>query len=83
MQLIQHVNVLEQWVREKVGSVNPYRIRGLTNSGNNMSPTINDGICFLSMLKRQSIEAARIYAFDVAGQLNSRLILNPAHNHLD
>ena len=57
MQLFQHVNVLEQWVREKVGSVNPYRIRGLTDSRNNMSPTINDGI-FLSMWSARVLKLA-------------------------
>lgn len=69
VQLVQHLDVLEQWVREKVGSVNPSRIKVLTGSGNSMSPTINDGDLVFVDVECRSIEAAGIYVLDVAGRL--------------
>lgn len=69
LQLVQHLDVLEQWVREKVGSVNPARIKVLTGSGNSMAPTIHDGDLVFVDVECRSIEAAGIYVLDVAGRL--------------
>lgn len=69
LQLVQHLDVLEQWVRENVGSVNPSRIKILTGSGNSMAPTIHDGDLVFVDVACRSIEAAGIYVLDVAGRL--------------
>lgn len=69
VQLVQHLDVFEQWVREKVGSTNPSRIKILTGRGNSMSPTINDGDLVFVDVECRSIEAAGIYVLDVAGRL--------------
>ncbi len=67
-QIIQHIDVLAQWVKQKVGSTNPDRIKILTGSGNSMSPTIQDGDLVFVDIECKSIEAAGIYVLDVAGR---------------
>lgn len=68
VQVVQYLDVLEQWVREKVGSTNPKRIKILTGRGNSMSPTILDGDLVFVDVECHSIEEEGIYVLDVAGR---------------
>lgn len=68
VQIVQYLDVLEQWVRQEVGSTNPARIKVVTGHGNSMSPTINDKDLVFVDVGCHSIEAAGIYVLDVAGR---------------
>lgn len=67
--VVRHLDVLEQWVRQKVGTTNPNRIKVLTGNGNSMEPTIQDQDLVFVDVGQQSIEVAGIYVIDVAGRL--------------
>lgn len=68
-QIVQYLDVLEQWVRQHVGSTNPSRIKVLTADGNSMAPTIQDRDLVFIDVECQAIERAGIYVLDVAGRL--------------
>lgn len=74
VQIVRHLDVLETWVRKKIGTTNPERIKILTGNGHSMKPTIQDeDLVFVDMGQR-SIEAPGIYVIDVY----SRLLLKKA-----
>lgn len=68
VQIVQYLDVLEQWVRQYVGSTNPSRIKVLTGNGNSMIPTIQDKDLVFVDVECHSIEGAGIYVLDVAGR---------------
>lgn len=69
VQVVRHLDVLEQWLRQKVGSANPERIRVLTAKGRSMLPTIQDqDLIFVDVWQRE-IRDPGIYVIDVAGRL--------------
>lgn len=74
VQIVRHLDVLETWVRKKIGTTNPERIKILTGNGHSMKPTIQDeDLVFVDMGQR-SIDAPGIYVIDVY----SRLLLKKA-----
>lgn len=78
IQIVQYLDVLEQWVRQNVGSANPNRIKVLTGNGHSMEPTIKDHDLVFVDVECRSIEAAGIYVLDVAGRfiLKKAMILS-------
>lgn len=74
VQIVRHLDVLESWVRKKIGTVNPERIKIMTGNGHSMKPTIQDeDLVFVDMGQR-TIDAQGIYVIDVY----SRLLLKKA-----
>jgi len=69
VQIVQYLDVLEQWVRQEVGTTNPARIKVLTGNGNSMAPTIKDKDLVFVDVECRTIETAGIYVLDVAGRL--------------
>ncbi len=68
-QVVQHLDVLERWVREEVGSVDAHRIKVLTAKGRSMWPAINHrDLVFVDVVQR-AIDVPGIYVVDVAGRL--------------
>lgn len=78
VQIVQYLDVLEQWVREQVGSTNPGRIKILTGNGHSMEPTIKDRDLVFVDVECHTIETAGIYVLDVAGRfiLKKAMILS-------
>ena len=69
VQIVRHLDVLESWVRKKIGTVNPERIKIMTGNGNSMKPTIQDeDLVFVDMGQR-TIDAQGIYVIDVYNRL--------------
>ncbi|WP_313080512.1 helix-turn-helix transcriptional regulator [Pulveribacter sp.] len=69
IQVVRQLDVWEQWLRQKVGSANPERIRVLTARGRSMLPTIQDqDLVFVDVWQRE-IREPGIYVVDVAGRL--------------
>ena len=67
--IVWHIDVLEQWVRQSVGSVHPERIKVLTARGRSMMPTIKDhDLVFVDVWQRD-IREPGIYVIDVHGRL--------------
>jgi len=67
--VVRHLDVLEQWVRQKVGSTNPERIQVLTAKGRSMMPTIQDQDLVFVDVWQKDIREPGIYVIDVAGRL--------------
>lgn len=78
IQIVQYLDVLEQWVRQNVGSANPNRIKVLTGNGHSMEPTIKDHDLVFVDVECRTIDAAGIYVLDVAGRfiLKKAMILS-------
>jgi hypothetical protein len=74
VQIVQYLDVLEQWVRQNVGSANPDRIKVLTGNGHSMEPTIKDHDLVFVDVECRAIEGPGIYVLDVA----DRFILKKA-----
>lgn len=68
-QVVQHLDVLERWVREEVGSVDTHRIKVLTAKGRSMWPAINHRDLVFVDVAQRAIDAPGIYVVDVAGRL--------------
>jgi hypothetical protein len=64
----QHIDVLEQWVRQNVGSVHPERIKVLTARGHSMRPTIHDQDLVFVDVWQKDIREPGIYVLDVNGR---------------
>lgn len=69
VQIIRHLDVLESWVRQKVGSTNYDRIKILTGCGQSMLPTINDHDLVFVDMGQKSIDVPGIYVLDVCDRL--------------
>jgi len=67
--VVRHLDVLEQWVRQKVGTTDPGRIKVLTGNGQSMAPTIQDQDLVFVDIAQRTIEGEGIYVIDVAGLL--------------
>ena len=68
-QVVQHLDVLERWVREEVGSVDAQRVKVLTAKGRSMWPAINHRDLVFVDVAQRAIDAPGIYVVDVAGRL--------------
>lgn len=69
VRVVRHIDVLEQWVRQKIGVANPGRIKILTGNGNSMESTILDQDLVFVDTAQRTISAPGIYVIDVAGRL--------------
>lgn len=67
--VVQHLDVLESWVMQKVGTTDYQRIKILTGCGQSMRPTINDQDLVFVDTSQRSIEMPGIYVLDVCGRL--------------
>lgn len=74
VQIVRYLDVLESWVRKKIGTTNPDRIKILTGNGHSMKPTIQDEDLVFVDMGQKSIDAPGIYVIDVY----SRLLLKKA-----
>lgn len=68
-QVVQHLDVLERWVREEVGSVDAQRVKVLTAKGRSMWPAINHRDLVFVDVAQRAIDTPGIYVVDVAGRL--------------
>ncbi len=76
--IVRHLDVLESWARQKVGSADSDRIKILSGCGQSMSPTIQDNdLVFVDIFER-TIDIPGIYVIDVHGRflLKRALILS-------
>lgn len=78
VEVVRHLDVLESWVHQKVGSANYDRIKILTGCGQSMRPTIQDQDLVFVDVGQRFIDIPGIYAIDVCGRflLKRALILS-------
>ncbi|WP_343627433.1 XRE family transcriptional regulator [Comamonas aquatica] len=67
--VVQHLDVLESWVLQKVGSTDYSRIKILTGCGQSMQPTIQDQDLVFVDTAQRFIDMPGIYVLDVCGRL--------------
>lgn len=67
--LVRHLDVLEGWLRDEVGSIDPRRVKVLTAVGRSMLPTIKDRDLVFVDVAHRHFDAPGIYVIDVAGRL--------------
>lgn len=67
--IVQTIDVLEAWARQKLGCANPERIRVLTAAGPSMRPTIYDQDLVFVDIGHRFIDTPNIYVIDVGGRL--------------
>lgn len=67
--VVQHLDVLESWVMQKVGSADYNRIKILTGCGQSMQPTIQDQDLVFVDTAQRFIDMPGIYVLDVCGRL--------------
>ncbi|MDR0212889.1 MAG: hypothetical protein LBJ15_02655 [Comamonas sp.] len=67
--VVRHLDVLERWLMEEVGSSNYARVKVLTAVGRSMMPTINDKDLVFVDVSHRAVDAPGIYVIDVAGRL--------------
>ena len=78
VEVVRHLDVLESWVHQKVGSANYDRIKILTGCGQSMRPTIQDQDLVFVDVGQRFIDIPGIYVIDVCGRflLKRALILS-------
>lgn len=78
IEVVRHLDVLENWVHQKVGSANYDRIKILTGCGQSMRPTIQDQDLVFVDISQRFIDIPGIYVIDVCGRflLKRALILS-------
>lgn len=69
MHVVRHLDVLERWLMEEVGSCNYSKVKVLTAVGRSMMPTINDKDLVFVDISQRAVDAPGIYVVDVAGRL--------------
>lgn len=67
--IVQHIDVLESFVRQKVGTVSADRIKILTGVGTSMLPRIKDQDIVFVDIEHRWIDAPGYYVIDVGGLL--------------
>lgn len=67
--VVQHLDVLESWVMQKVGCSDYRRIKILTGCGQSMQPTIQDQDLVFVDTAQRFIDIPGIYVLDVCGRL--------------
>ena len=68
-QVVQHLDVLESFVRQKVGTVSADRIKILTGVGTSMMPRIKDQDIVFVDIHHRWIDSPGYYVIDVGGLL--------------
>lgn len=76
--VVRHLDVLETWIREEVGSANPDRIKVLTAVGRSMVPTIQDRDLVFVDIGHRHFDAPGIYVIDIAGRLLLKKVMMQA-----
>lgn len=66
--VVQHLDVLESWVMQKVGTTDYQRIKILTGCGQSMRPTINDQDLVFVDTGQRFVDMPGIYVLDVCGR---------------
>lgn len=69
VRVVRHLDVLETWLMEEVGSSNYTKVKVLTAVGRSMMPTINDKDLVFVDVTHRTVDAPGIYVIDVAGRL--------------
>lgn len=69
VRVVRHLDVLETWLMEEVGSSNYTKVKVLTAVGRSMMPTINDKDLVFIDVTHRTVDAPGIYVIDVAGRL--------------
>lgn len=69
VQIVQHLDVLQDWLTEEIGSTDPKKIKVLTATGRSMLPTIADRDLVFVDITRRSIDSPGIYVIDVHRRL--------------
>ena len=67
--IVQHLDVLESFVKQKIGSSNPSRVKILTGVGQSMAPVIQDQDIVFVDVEHRWIDAPGYYVIDVGGLL--------------
>ncbi len=67
--IVRHLDILESWVRQKVGSTSYKRIKILTGCGQSMLPTIRDHDLVFVDVGQKTIDVPGIYVLDVCDRL--------------
>lgn len=67
--VVQHLDVLNSFISQKVGSTNPDRVKLLTGIGQSMMPTIQDQDLIFVDVEHKWIDVPGIYVLDVGGLL--------------
>ncbi len=67
--VVRHLDVLERWLMEEVGSCNYSKVKVLTAVGRSMMPSINDKDLVFVDVSHRTVDAPGIYVIDVAGRL--------------
>ncbi|WP_169295682.1 S24 family peptidase [Advenella sp. EE-W14] len=73
--LIQNLNVLEDWALQSFGKNAVEKIKIINNSGDSMSPTIQDGDILFVDVSRRAFEAEGIYVLDWNGRLLTKRLV--------
>lgn len=82
LHVVRHLDVLERWMREEVGSTDPSRIKVLTAVGRSMHPQIEHRDLVFVDVGHNWIDAPGIYVIDVAGRLLLKKALIQANGTL-
>lgn len=69
VRVVRHLDVLESWLMEEVGSSSFTKVKVLTAVGRSMMPTINDKDLVFVDVTHRMVDAPGIYVIDVAGRL--------------
>lgn len=80
--LVRHLDVLEGWLRDEVGSIDPRRVKVLTAVGRSMLPTIKDRDLVFVDVAHRHFDAPGIYVIDVAGRLLLKKVMIKADGTL-
>ncbi|MDY0072963.1 MAG: S24 family peptidase [Thauera sp.] len=78
MHIVRHLDVLEAWIREEIGSTNPARIKVLTAVGRSMAPTIQDRDLVFVDVSHRHFDAPGIFVIDIAGRLLLKKVMMQA-----
>lgn len=73
--LIHNLNVLEDWALQSFGKSAVEKIKIINNSGDSMSPTIQDGDILFVDISRKFFEAEGIYVLDWNGRLLTKRLV--------
>lgn len=80
--VVRHLDVLEGWLRDHVGSIDGRRVKVLTAVGRSMLPEIKDRDLVFVDIGQRHFDAPGYYVLDVAGRLLLKKVLIKAGGEL-
>ncbi|MFT3758459.1 LexA family transcriptional regulator [Thauera sp.] len=80
--VVRHLDVLERWLRDEVGSLDPRRIKILTAIGRSNLPSIKDRDLVFVDVGQQYFDAPGFYVLDVGGRFLLKKVLLQASGHI-